>query len=78
VYDGLIRDAAAEPDPARRFAVMRKAEEFLVREQAPIAPLFFYVGIQLYDGNRLGGIEANVLDEHPIREIYRKETITHP
>jgi ABC-type oligopeptide transport system substrate-binding subunit len=78
VYDGLIRDAAAEPDPARRFAVMRNAEEFLVREQAPIAPLFFYVGIQLYDGNRLGGIEANVLDEHPIREIYRKETITHP
>jgi len=58
----------------RRFATLRRAEEFLVRREAPIAPLFFYVGIQLYDGNRLGGIEANVLDEHPLREIF----IKHP
>ena len=54
---------------------MRRAEEFLIREEAPIAPIFFYVGIQLYDGNSIGGIEANVLDEHPIREIYRTEKI---
>jgi len=71
-YDHLIGEAAAEIDPIRRFEIMRKAEEFLIREEAPIAPIFFYVGIQLYDGNRLGGIEANVLDEHPIREITRK------
>ena len=71
-YDRLIAEAAAERDQGKRFEIMRRAEEFLVREEAPIAPIFFYVGIQLYDGNRLGGIEANVLDEHPIREIYRK------
>lgn len=77
-YDRLIAEAAAERDPGKRFEIMRRAEEFLVREEAPIAPIFFYVGIQLYDGNRLGGIEANVLDEHPIREIYRKEKSLHP
>ena len=71
-YDRLIGEAAAEIDPVRRFEIMRKAEEFLIREEAPIAPIFFYVGIQLYDGNHVGGIEANVLDEHPIREITRK------
>lgn len=72
-YDRLISEAAAESDPVKRFEIMRRAEEFLIREEAPIAPVFFYVGIQLYDGTRIGGIEANVLDEHPIREIYRKE-----
>lgn len=77
-YDRLIAEAAAERDPEKRFEIMRRAEEYLVREEAPIAPIFFYVGIQLYDGNRLGGIEANVLDEHPIREVYRKEKSLHP
>jgi oligopeptide transport system substrate-binding protein len=75
-YDRLIHDAAraaADTDPRKRFEIMRHAEEFLVRDEAPISPLFFYVGIQLYDGNRLGGIEPNVLDEHPIREIFRKD-----
>jgi oligopeptide transport system substrate-binding protein len=74
-YDRMIHDAAAEMDPGKRFGIMRRAEELLVRDQVPISPLFFYVGIQLYDGNRLGGIEPNVLDEHPIREIFRKD---HP
>jgi len=72
-YDLMIRDAAAENDPKKRFEFMRNAEEFLVRYEAPISPLFFYVGIQLYDGSHLGGIEPNVLDEHPIREIFRKD-----
>ena len=74
-YDRLITEAAAESDPAKRFEIMRRAEEFLTREEAPIAPIFFYVGIQLYDGGRIGGIEPNILDEHPIREIYRTEKI---
>jgi oligopeptide transport system substrate-binding protein len=78
VYDQIIGEAAAETDPIRRFAAMRRAEEYLVREQVPIAPLFFYVGIQLYDPERLGGIEANILDEHPIREIYRQDIFKNP
>jgi len=73
-YDRLIGESAAETDPERRFRLMRRAEEFLVCEEAPIAPIFFYVGIQLYDGNRIGGIEANVLDEHPLREIFLKKS----
>jgi oligopeptide transport system substrate-binding protein len=72
-YDQMIGEAAGEGDPRKRFEILRKAEEFLVRDQLPIAPLFFYVGIQLYDGNAIGGIEENVLDEHPIREIFRKD-----
>lgn len=72
-YDCLIHQAAAERDPKKRFGIMQQAEGYLVRDEAPISPLFFYVGIQLYDGNRIGGIEPNVLDEHPIREIFRRD-----
>jgi oligopeptide transport system substrate-binding protein len=71
-YDRMIAAAAGEGNSAARLSLLRSAEQYLVRDQAPIAPLFFYVGIQLYDGQKFGGIEANVLDEHPIREIFRK------
>jgi len=74
-YDTMIAAASTETNPLKRFEILRKGEEFLVRDEVPIAPLFFYVGIQLYDGSKFGGIEANVLDEHPIREIFRKSTL---
>ena len=72
-YNGLIADAGKEFDPQKRFDIFRRAEEMLVSEGTPICPLYYYVGIQLYDGNRLGGVQGNVLDEHPIREMYRKK-----
>ena len=36
-------------------------------------PLFYYVGIQFYDGKRLGGIEANLIDDHPLKNMYWKD-----
>lgn len=72
-YDAWIAEAARTVDRDARFAVFRKAEHRLVSEAAPIAPLYFYVGIQFYDPKRLGGIEANLLDEHPLRTMYWKD-----
>jgi oligopeptide transport system substrate-binding protein len=72
-YDSLIGEAASEKDNGKRFETFRKAERLLVADEAPVAPLFFYVGIQLYNSDKLGGIEANVLDEHPLRDIFRKD-----
>ncbi len=71
-YDRLIAEASQEFDQQKRFDIFRRAEEMLINEGTPICPLYYYVGIQLYDGNRLGGVQGNVLDEHPIREMYRK------
>ncbi len=71
-YDRLIGEAARELDPNRRFQILRQAEDLLVRQAVPICPIYYYVGIQLYDPSKLGGIHANVLDEHPLRRIYRK------
>jgi len=71
-YDRLIHAAAAELDPEERLRILEQAEQLLVEEEAPIAPIYFYVGIQLYDPEKIGGIEPNLLDEHPIADMYRK------
>lgn len=71
-YDALIAAAGRELDHGRRFDIFRKAEHFLISEEAPICPLYFYVGIQFYDAGRLGGIQANLLDEHPLKAMYWK------
>lgn len=72
-YDKAIEAATREIDPAKRFAIFREAEKLLISEEAPICPLYYYVGIQFYDGERLGGIESNVLDEHPLKAMYWKK-----
>jgi oligopeptide transport system substrate-binding protein len=72
-YDHLLAKAADEGDASARFSTLHDAEALLVRDQVPVAPLFFYVGIQLYDPSRLTGIDGNLLDEHPLREIHRTD-----
>ena len=72
-YDRLIADAAKAADPVKRFELLRQAEKILIADQAPVCPIYYYVGIQLYDPAKLGGIESNVLDEHPLKAIYRKD-----
>lgn len=72
-YDRLIAAAAAELDPQKRHEILRQAETILVCEEMPVCPLYFYVGIQLYDAQRLGGITGNVLDEHPLKSMYWKD-----
>jgi ABC-type oligopeptide transport system substrate-binding subunit len=71
-YDGLIAAAAREIDPRKRNELFRQAEQILIEQDAPICPIFYYVGIQFYDGARLGGIEPNLLDEHELKHMFWK------
>ncbi|MCC5829486.1 MAG: peptide ABC transporter substrate-binding protein [Phycisphaeraceae bacterium] len=57
-YDSILREAGGIVDPARRLARLREAEELLLQEQ-PIAPMFQWVSIELYDPNRLTDINEN-------------------
>lgn len=72
-YDRLIAEAARELDPQKRADIFRKAEHLLISEESPICPLYYYVGIQFYDGSKLAGIEANLLDDHPIQAMSWKK-----
>ncbi|MCX7713542.1 MAG: peptide ABC transporter substrate-binding protein [Chthoniobacterales bacterium] len=74
-YDELIAAAGREADEVRRASLLAEAERILVEEECVIFPIFYYVGIQLYDPRKLGGIEGNLLDEHPIRAMYRRDRV---
>ena len=71
--DELIAAAGREDDAEKRFAYFREAEKILVTDEMPICPLYYYVGIQFYDPKKLGGVEANLLDEHPLKAMYWKK-----
>jgi oligopeptide transport system substrate-binding protein len=68
-YDGLIRAAARELDAGKRMRIFQQAEAILCRDELPILPLHYYVGVQFYDPDRVTGFRANVLDEHPLKYV---------
>jgi oligopeptide transport system substrate-binding protein len=68
-YDELIRRANQEPDLKMREKYFQQAETILVRDEVPIVPIYFYVGINYYDTNKIQGIYPNVLDNHPLQAI---------
>ncbi len=68
-YDELMDQASLLTDLKQRAELLRQAESILVREEAPIAPLYFYSGFNYHDPDRVTGIYGNVLDTHPINAI---------
>ncbi len=68
-YDALVREANEQPDLEKRAQAFREAETLLVRDEAPIIPLYFYVGINYFDTNKIQGIYQNILDVHPLQSI---------
>lgn len=72
-YDELMAQSALETNPGLRNALMAQAEKILVYNEAPIAPLYFYVGLLCFDAEKIGGVKGNLLDEHPMREWFIKK-----
>jgi len=68
-YDDLIRRANSETDLRQRATLFRAAEAILIREQAPIVPLYFYAGFNYYDARKIEGLWPNLLDEHPLQNL---------
>lgn len=70
-YDQLVREANAQVDATRREKLLQEAEVILIREEAPVVPLYIYVGLEYYDGAKITGIHPNIRGEHPLRAIGR-------
>jgi oligopeptide transport system substrate-binding protein len=68
-YDALIKAANDEPDLAKRAQIFRQAETLLVEDELPVIPLYFYVGVNYFDTNRIEGVYQNILDDHPLQSI---------
>ena len=71
-YDALIDQARRELDRNKRFQIFADSENRLLNVGTPICPLYYYLGIQIYDDKKFGGIQPNLLDEHLFRAMYRR------
>ncbi|HUR45026.1 MAG TPA: peptide ABC transporter substrate-binding protein [Candidatus Saccharimonadales bacterium] len=70
-YDELVRKANATLDKTQRATLLAQAETILVRDDLPIVPLFFYVGINFFDTTKISGFYNNILDEHSIQTLHK-------
>jgi len=71
-YDALMREANSQVDGKKRAELLRRAETILVKDEAPIVPLYFEKGILFYRPEEIEGIYANLIDEHPVHALRRK------
>ena len=55
---------------------MQQAETILVRDEAPIIPIYFYVGFNYYNPAKIKGIYPNILDDHPLNAIWKVKDAT--
>ena len=42
-----------------------------MHDELPIAPLYFYVGLNYYNPEKIKGIHSNIIDVHAYNTIYR-------
>lgn len=73
-YDALIHEANEQTDLKKREQVFQQAESLLINEGVPIIPLYFYVGINYFDTNKIQGFYENVLDDHPLQYLRKIKT----
>jgi oligopeptide transport system substrate-binding protein len=66
-YDALLAKADAERDLKKRAVFMSEAERMML-EDAPIAPIFYYITDNLVNPNVTGWVE-NVMNFHPSRYL---------
>ena len=59
-YDKLLDSAAKEPNPARRFAILKQAEAILVEKDLPLLPLYQYSDGYMFDPAKIAGMDLNV------------------
>jgi ABC-type oligopeptide transport system substrate-binding subunit len=67
-YDALVRNATAEPDTARRLAMLAEAESILL-DEGPTIPIYHYTESSLLKPY-VRGIYSTLLDVHPLTRIW--------
>ena len=72
-YDQMLQTSENTADPAQRMQILHDMEKILVEDDVPIVPLYFWVGMSLYQPEKLGGFEPNFVDDHRWGEFYIPE-----
>ena len=66
-YDALLAQAALEPEPGRRRALLEEAERVALGD-APILPIYYYLSKHLVKPN-VKGWQDNILDYHYSKDL---------
>ena len=69
-YDAMLATSEQTADKDARMKILHDMEKILVEDQAPIVPVYFWVGMSLYDPTKVGGFEPNFVDDHRWGEFY--------
>lgn len=69
-YDQMLAASEAIPNPIQRMQMLHDMEKILVEDEVPIIPVYFWVGMSLYDPAKVGGFEPNFVDDHRWGEFY--------
>jgi oligopeptide transport system substrate-binding protein len=69
-YDALLEKASGEPDAARRAAILRRAEQTILDDEA-VAPIYFGVSRNLVSPRVTGWVD-NIADRHRARWLCLK------
>jgi oligopeptide transport system substrate-binding protein len=73
-YDQLMDQAAVQTDLARRAELLREAETVLIRDEAPIVPIYYFSGFNYHNPESVSGAYGNIFDAHPINTIQKKKS----
>jgi len=68
-YDALLDAAEEAPTPEARLAMLSRAEQIIVEEDLPLAPIFQYVQLYLFNPHRLTGISSHPRMEQHMHRI---------
>jgi ABC-type oligopeptide transport system substrate-binding subunit len=77
LYDSLISEANQQTDRTQRERLFRQAEALLISQEVPIVPIYFYAGFTYFNDRTIKGIYPNVLDEHPLQDIWKVKPEKH-
>jgi hypothetical protein len=46
-----------------------------VHDELPIIPIYYYVGLDYFDTNKIEGFYQNILDDHPLEYIGKVKSV---
>lgn len=68
-FDELLAHAEEQPDAASRMHMLADAERMLLEDEAPLAPIFQYVQIIMFDPHKITGISSHPRMEQQLSRI---------
>ncbi len=70
-YDRLLAKAQQQTNPALRMKTLAEAEALLLQEQ-PIAPIYHYLTLHIFDANRVTGLHPNAWNFRRLEQVQVK------